>query len=124
LNFATALDCRVGSALVGTLFGADLPGLTLFSADTLAAGSAGFTWNVTVSAAGMVRTTGITTGGVTPPVLSLRLDRTRGEWSGSYVSGGVRRSLIGCVLDQPASRGRGWFEGGGATGRWELRLAP
>jgi sugar lactone lactonase YvrE len=122
LDFGGAADCRINGTLLGTLFAAGAPGLTFVSADPLGGGSLGFSWNVTVSSAGVVRTTGIAAGGVTPPVLSLRLDKTRGEWSGSYVSGGVRRSLIGCVLDLPASRGRGWFESGTAAGRWELRL--
>jgi len=122
LDFSGASDCRINSALLGTLFAAGAPGLTFVSADPLAGGSLGFSWNVTVSSTGVVRTAGIAAGGVTPPALSLRLDKTRGEWSGSYVTGGVRRSLIGCVLDQPASRGRGWFESGTAAGRWELRL--
>ena len=122
LDFGGAADCRINGTLLGTLFAAGAPGLRFVSADPLGGGSLGFSWNVTVSSAGVVRTTGIAAGGVTPPVLSLRLDKTRGEWSGSYVSGGVRRSLIGCVLDLPASRGRGWFESGSAAGRWELRL--
>jgi hypothetical protein len=122
LDFSGASDCRVNSTLLGTLSGAGAPGLTFVSADPLAGGSLGFSWNVTVSSTGVVRAAGIVAGGVTPPVLSLRLDKTRGEWSGSYVTGGVRRSLIGCVLDVPASRGRGWFESGPAAGRWELRL--
>ena len=100
------------------------PGLQLVSTDPLAGGSAGFSWNVTVSASGAVRTSGIVTGGVAPPVLSLRLDRLRGDWSGSYTTSGERRSLIGCVLDAPPSRGRGWFETETASGRWELRLGP
>jgi mucin-19 len=122
LDFGGVLGCRIESTLLGTLFALDAPGLTFVSADPLAGGSLGFSWNVTVSSAGVVRTSGISLGGVTPPVLSLRLDKVRGEWSGSYVTGGVRRSLIGCVLDSPSSRGRGWFESGAAAGRWELRL--
>jgi hypothetical protein len=124
INFTDALDYRVDTAWLGGLFGSNQPGLLLISADPLAGGSAGFRWNVTVSDAGLVRTSGIAAGGVSPPLLSLRLDRVRGEWSGSYVSGGVRRSLIGCVLDGPSARGRGWFETGSNAGRWELRLGP
>jgi sugar lactone lactonase YvrE len=122
LDFGGASGSRIQSTLLGTLFAPDAPGLKFVSADPLAGGSLGFSWNVTVSGAGVVRTSGISMGGVTPPVLSLRLDKVRGEWSGSYVTGGVRRSLIGCVLDSASSRGRGWFESGAAAGRWELRL--
>jgi mucin-19 len=122
LDFGGAAGCRIQSTMLGTLFGLGAPGLTFVSADPLAGGSLGFRWNVTVSSAGVVRTSGISMGGVTPPVLSLRLDKVRGEWSGSYMTGGVRRSLIGCVLDSASSRGRGWFESGAAAGRWELRL--
>ena len=122
LDFGGALDCRIQPTLVWTLFGAGTPGLTLVSEDPLAGGSLGFSWNVAVSSSGMARATGIVQGGVTPPALSLRFDRMRGEWSGNYETGGVRRSLIGCVLDVPESRGRGWFESGATTGRWELRL--
>jgi hypothetical protein len=124
LNFTDSLDYRVDSAWMGRLFGANQSGLSLISSDPLAGGSAGFRWNVTVSEAGVVRATGVTAGGASPPLLSLRLDRVRGEWSGSYVTGGVRRSLIGCVLDGPSARGRGWFETGNTAGRWELRLGP
>jgi hypothetical protein len=122
LNFDGALDCRIAPNLVDRLFGTGTQGLTLVSADPLAGGSLGFRWNVTVSRLGTVQATGVATDGVLPPALSLGLDRTSGEWSGSYTAGGVVRSLIGCVLDVPESRGRGWFEGAGAAGRWELRL--
>jgi hypothetical protein len=124
VDFGNAFEYRVPTSMVGSLFGAGLPALRLIATDPLGGGSAGFSWNVTVSASGVVRTSGIVTGGVTPPVLSLRLDRLRGDWSGSYTSGGVRRSLIGCVLDAPSSRGRGWFETESGSGRWELRLGP
>jgi hypothetical protein len=122
LNFAGALDCRIAPNLVESLFGTATSGLTLVSADPLAGGSLGFRWNVKVSRIGVVQATGVGAAGVLPPALSLRLDRTSGEWIGSYTAGGVVRSLMGCVLDVPESRGRGWFEGGGVAGRWELWL--
>jgi hypothetical protein len=122
LDFGGAAGARINATLLGTLFGAGSAELTFISADALGGGSLGFSWNVTVSSTGAVRTAGIVAGGVAPPMLSLRLDRMRGEWSGSYVSGGVRRALIGCVLDLDESRGRGWFESGPGAGRWELRL--
>jgi hypothetical protein len=122
ISFDEAGTLRIPVNLLGALLGADLPALTLVSQDPLAGGSLGYTWSVTVSSTGAVRATGVASNGVTPPLLSLRLDRVRGEWSGAYTAGGVRRLLIGCVLDLPESRGRGWFESSGSSGRFELKL--
>jgi outer membrane protein assembly factor BamB len=122
ISFDEAGTLRIPGNLLGALLGADLPAMTLVSQDPLAGGSLGYTWSVTVSNTGAVRATGVASGGVTPPSLSLRLDRVRGEWSGAYTAGGVRRLLIGCVVDLPESRGRGWFESSGSSGRFELKL--
>ncbi len=86
----------------------------------------GFSWGVTVSSAGSVKTIGIPVDGVSPPTLVLRLNRSRGEWSSYYTAGKVRRAVVGAALTLEAFRGIGWVEtGAGAapsTARWQLSL--
>jgi hypothetical protein len=91
-----------------------------------------FSWKVTVSSAGVVRTSPDPADSG-QPTLTLRLDRTRGMWSGSYVypaSRGVRRSLVGASVESsgnPMLRAKGWSEMGALpamrTGSWELTAA-
>jgi sugar lactone lactonase YvrE len=94
-----------------------------------------FTWKVTVSSAGVVRTAPASTNAA-QPVLTLRLDRIRGLWSGSYswsgvdpvlVPKGVRRNFFGAAVEaaaNPELRARGWVEAGvmpsTKTASWEL----
>jgi hypothetical protein len=88
------------------------------------------TYSVTISSAGIVRTTGILGLTALPPSLSLRLDRTRGEITGSFVRPGFRQSVYGALMRSDANLlqiGKGWVEGGsldyqGAT--WSLQYAP
>ena len=65
------------------------------------------------------------------PVLTLRLDKTRGEWAGSYVSTRTKltRTLAGVLVrpsDGGSLRGAGWVETGAVpatrTGGWKLEL--
>jgi hypothetical protein len=92
-------------------------------------GGESFSWKVTVSSTGVVRTSPDPADAV-QPTLMLRLDRTRGMWSGSYVypaSRGVRRTLLGASVKSfgnPLLRAKGWSEMGALpatrTGSWEL----
>ena len=94
--------------------------------------SAVYSWKVALSAAGVATASGISSNGVAPPVLSLRLDRTTGEWTGSYSqSKMVRRNLFGAssLSDvDPFQLARGWAETGTGvsltSGAWTLGLAP
>jgi hypothetical protein len=71
-----------------------------------------YSWNLTVSAAGVVRVTSPT--GPSSPLLRLRLDKLRGELSGSFSpSTNVRRNLYGASVDPGSDAtvlGRGWAE--------------
>jgi hypothetical protein len=99
----------------------------LSAADPL--GEEAFVWKVTISSAGVVRASAYPSDAV-QPALTLRLDRTRGMWTGSYVypaSRGVRRSLFGASVQAPARpglRAKGWSQMGALpatrTGSWEL----
>jgi hypothetical protein len=84
---------------------------------------------------GVIRVTPLTVGAV-QPVLTLRLDRAKGLWSGSYswsgadperVPKGVRRNLFGASVQaqgNPSVRAKGWIEVGTLpstkTASWEL----
>jgi hypothetical protein len=73
-----------------------------------------YQWAVTASNSGILKVAGIpgTTGSM-PPTLSLRLDRARGEWTGSYTVLGKRRTLMGVSVasgDYPLLRAGGWGE--------------
>jgi hypothetical protein len=122
LDFSDQIESSWGATPLSTVFPA-ARALTLRVRDPLTQPATDLTWNVTVSESGVVRATGLTNNGLTAPTLSLRLDRTRGEWLGSYISGGVRRTLVGAALEPSAERGRGWVEIGPNSGRWRLELA-
>jgi hypothetical protein len=86
-----------------------------------------YSWNLTVSATGIVRVTSPT--GSSSPLLRLRLDKLRGEWSGSFSpSTNVRRNLYGVSIDsgpEATVLGRGWAEPvtgnpKTATGGWRI----
>lgn len=80
---------------------------------TVAGKQSSFSWNVTLSKTGALRTTPV--AGSESPLLSLRLDTVRGEFLGSYVFRGARRSLYGLALPResdPSQLGRGWIERG------------
>ena len=123
LDFRDQIEGVWGATPIAALFPVERA-LTLRVSDPLTQPAADFSWSVTVSSTGVVRAAGLANGGMTAPPLSLRLDQTRGEWLGSYVSGGTRRTLTGTALDVSAERGRGWVEIGPNTGRWRLELAP
>jgi hypothetical protein len=122
LDFSDQIESNWGATQLSTLFPASRA-LTLRVRDPLTQPATDLAWNVTVSESGVVRATGLANNGLTAPTLSLRLDRTRGEWLGSYISGGVRRTLVGAALELSAERGRGWVEIGPNSGRWRLELA-
>jgi hypothetical protein len=91
-----------------------------------------YLWTLAVSNTGTVKTANYSLTD-SQPVLTMRLDRIRGEWSGSYVSPLTkkRRTLVG-VLTRPASggslRGAGWVELGvlpsTLSSGWEIDLDP
>lgn len=91
-----------------------------------------FSWKVTVSNTGVVRTAPDPADAV-QPALTLRLDRTRGMWSGFYAypaSRSVRRNLFGASVEssgKPMLRAKGWSEIGALpttrTASWELIAA-
>jgi hypothetical protein len=86
-----------------------------------------YSWNLTVTATGVVRITSPT--GPTAPLLRLRLDKIRGEWIGSFSAGAtLRRNLYGAAIAPGAGStvfGRGWAEPVAGTpktptGGWRL----
>jgi hypothetical protein len=80
---------------------------------TVAGEQSSFSWLVTLSKTGALRTTPVSGSG--SPPLSLRLDALRGEFSGTYFFRGTRRSLYGLALpseSDPSQLGRGWLERG------------
>ena len=93
-----------------------------------------YAWNISIASTGKV--TAIPLGdvrGTFAPRLTFALDRTRGEFTGYYISGGtgktVRRNLYGSALTSSLDellRARGWVESGVApalsTGGWTLKL--
>jgi len=130
MDFSEQDYCPWTSTALATLFPASTSCL-LTVKDTLtdpaASGAAsGFSWQVTVSSTGSVKTTGIPLAGVSPPALILRLNRNTGEWSGYYTVDKVRRTLVGAALNVDMLRGSGWVETGAQmapnTARWELSL--
>jgi hypothetical protein len=91
-----------------------IPPLYLTAEDP--AGEGTYVWTITVSSAGMVKATNYSATDA-QPALTLRLDKTRGEWTGSYVSPltKLRRTIAGVVArpsNQDALRGAGWVEQG------------
>ena len=93
-----------------------------------------YLWKVSVAANGRLSVTSLQNQqGALSPKLLLSLDKMRGEFSGSYVSGisgkNVRRNLYGCALTsfvEDSLFARGWIEAGGfptlSTGGWKLTL--
>jgi hypothetical protein len=91
-----------------------------------------YVWTITLSATGTVKAANYRSS-VAQPTLTFRFDKTRGEWTGSFVSPStkVRYRLSGMVTrpaeDNPL-RGAGWFESGVVpairTGGWRLELLP
>jgi len=108
--------------------------LLLKAHDPLSSGTATtLQWSLTVSTAGVVKSTPLQTGSTTAPALSLRLDKIRAGLTGSYLLPGdrLRRTLTGIAFTpDPGSslRAQGWTEAGiGAslrTGLWTLELQP
>lgn len=102
--------------------------LSLFNPQSTGIGLA-LNWAVTVSSTGSVKAVAQAASDATPsPALTLRLDRTTGLWSGSYLYSGIRRTLLGVSLD-PGTLGtgaaaRGWMESGTVptltTGSWTI----
>ncbi len=89
-----------------------------------------YVWTIAMSATGMVRASNYFPATV-QPTLTFRLDRTRGEWTGSFISTGTRLrcSLFGTVVrpgDGGPLRGAGWLEAGVVpatrTSSWKLDL--
>ena len=90
-----------------------------------------YVWPVTLSPTGTVRVANNASSSP-QPTLTFRFDKTRGEWTGSFVSPGtkLRCNLYGVVarpLDD-SLRGAGWVETGALpstrTGGWRLELLP
>ncbi len=124
MDFSEQNYCPWNSTALATLFPASTACL-LTVKDTLTDPDApGFSWQVTVSSTGSVKATGIPRAGVSPPTLVLRLNRSRGEWSGYYTVEKVRRTLVGAALYVEMLRGSGWVETSAQmapnTARWEL----
>jgi len=89
-----------------------------------------FTWSITLSSSGVIKTAPYVPGGSLQPVLSLRLDRSKGEWTGFYLPSNskVRRTLFGASVrtQDPLDplRAGGWVELGVLpalrTSAWKL----
>jgi hypothetical protein len=96
----------------GAVSATAIPPLYLTAEDP--AGEGTYVWTITVSSTGMVKATNYSATNP-QPTLTLRLDKTRGEWVGSYVSSAtrVKRTVAG-VLARPSGddslRGAGWIE--------------
>lgn len=124
LDFSGQNYCPWSSTALATLFPTSTTCMLAVNDTLTDAAAAGFNWAVTVSSTGLVKTSGIPGEGVFPPNLVLRLDRSRGEWSGYYISEKVRRTLVGAALNLQTVRGNGWVETGAqmapSTARWQL----
>jgi hypothetical protein len=88
-----------------------------------------YSWRVSMSSTGAVRVTPQFGG---QPNLTLRFDKLRGEFSGSYIgpSDKLRRTMIGVAILDPAEellRAHGWVELNAIpatkTAAWKLELA-
>jgi hypothetical protein len=135
LDFQAGTSCRwTGSTTAGLLSflnpatataPVSIPPLYLIAEDP--AGEGTYVWTIAVSASGVVKTYSATNS---QPALTLRLDKTRGEWLGSYVSANKLRRTVAGVLARPEGedslRGAGWVEMGAIpatqTGGWRLEL--
>jgi hypothetical protein len=143
LNFSNQDGARWGNTTVTTvptfLTGGTLTSstFTLSTQDPLTdqdGDSVSYTWNVSVAATGRVLATSITDAkGVSPPRLTLTLNKQSGEITGYYMSSisgkSVRRNVYGCGLISQTDdtlRARGWVEAGAiptlSTGEWKLQL--
>jgi hypothetical protein len=140
LEFQSGTSCRwTGSTTAGLLTFLNPPGVTSpTSIPPLAltaedpTGEVTYTWTITVSNTGTVRASNVDTSGE-QPTLTLRLDKTRGEWVGSYVPRNtkIRRTIAGVLARPPDGdgdtlRGAGWVEMGALpatqTSGWKLEL--
>ncbi len=120
LAFSDSDGCVWSGAGASTLASTFVPGnhFRLTLQDPLPDGSGNtlsYTWNVVFSTSGIATSTGMMNGGIMPPTLSLRLDKTRAELTGAYTPEGsrVRRTVIGAALNASSSasvRARGWCE--------------
>jgi len=138
LSFGAGDGCRwegsTKDTLASFLWPEYQPGLAVPTAPFLLSvadplGEETFVWKVAISSTGTVRASPYPADSL-QPALTLRLDRTRGLWTGSYVYPalrGVRRTLFGASLKSlgnPDLRARGWSEMGvlpaTRTGSWEL----
>jgi hypothetical protein len=138
LDFQSGTSCRwTGSTPAGLLTffnppsdtpSQSMPLLQLTAEDPAEEGT--YTWIITVSNTGTVRASNVDTTGE-QPTLTLRLDKTRGEWVGSYVSRAtkIRRTVAGVLARPPdgnSLRGAGWVEMGALpatqTSGWKLEL--
>ena len=135
LDFQAGTSCRwTGSTTAGLLSflnpatataPTSIPPLYLIAEDP--AGEGTYVWTIAVSASGVVKAYSATSS---QPALTLRLDKTRGEWLGSYVSANKLRRTVAGVLARPEGedslRGAGWVEMGAIpatqTGGWRLEL--
>jgi hypothetical protein len=87
-----------------------------------------YVWSLSVSVTGLVRAAKYLPGDSSQPALTMRLDRARGEWTGSYVDPSkIRRNLFGVIVPlggdlDPSSQG--WIEAGVLPGlrtsEWRL----
>jgi hypothetical protein len=71
-----------------------------------------YVWSVSISSSGAIRVTPWSAG---QPSLSLRFDKVRGEFTGSYVSPSdkIRRTIVGAAILDPTEdllRAHGWVE--------------
>jgi hypothetical protein len=146
LEFQFGTSCRwTGSTTAGLLafFNAanavsstTVPPLYLTAEDPVTGET--YVWTITTSTAGTVRATNYLASAV-QPVLTFRLDKTRGEWTGSFTSlspsssARLRCNLAGVVarpvgVGEDSLRGAGWVEVGTIpstrTGAWRLELTP
>jgi hypothetical protein len=139
LDFQFGATCRwTGSTAAGLLeffkpagagLAGGIPPLYLTAEDP--AGEGPYVWTIAVSSGGIVKATS-TSGAGMQPTLTLRLDKARGEWVGSYVSPltKLRRTMAGVVArpgGEDLLRGAGWVELGAIpstqTSGWRLELA-
>ncbi len=90
-------------------------------------------WNVTISSAGVAICARTIVNGVPPGLMLLRVDRSSGEFLGTYIpnEGTSRYRVYGVTLDpvsSPSIRAAGWVEYGTApfisSGSWTLQNRP
>jgi hypothetical protein len=95
-------------------------------------GDGTFVWSVSVSGSGALKAAPYGLSGA-QPALTLRLDKTKGEVSGSYVSlvSKARRTIAGALVLSPTNsdvRAEGWVETGvlpaTRSSTWRMELTP